>query len=326
MNNCRTRAPDCTSFTELFVYQYFSFFVAEQERNFKMKKTLSLLLCALFLLAGYVYGKVNQNPKAPFTIVFFQPDTTANPVEGNIALQLWCDHIGEKINRKLIAKFFISKDSFENFLDAAKPELAILNPLYIIENYNTKHIEPLLVAVRNNNPYYQRCLIIRNDGKINDIADLHTGRLVTTQIGESTLDFIQKVEFCGRLNFSACFSAIQHESNPRLCIASLLNNEADAALVPLTNYMILCELDPKLEETTKPMLISQKIPLAAACCFTDRIDKKEVQPIVDAALQQHTDPKGQQTFLIFKADKWQKTSLDIYKNLQIKLQLPSQCQ
>ncbi|MFC1853206.1 phosphate/phosphite/phosphonate ABC transporter substrate-binding protein [candidate division CSSED10-310 bacterium] len=253
------------------------------------------------------------------TLVFFQPETTANPIEGNIACQKWVDLIGEHLGKKMIARFFISITEFDDYLDNHEVEIAILNPLYIIENYKKRKIEPRLVALRNGKSYSERVLVIRSESNIKQFEDLKGKLLITTNLGDRTIDFIEKIEFKAQVKFNDFFKELLFETNPRKCITALLAGAADVTMIPRANYEIILELEPSLQKSTRVLKTFQKIPLAAACYFADKISEAEAQKMMRATRAIQETPKGKQTMLIFKAEKWVSTSLEPYLELEKQL-------
>ncbi|MFC1851367.1 phosphate/phosphite/phosphonate ABC transporter substrate-binding protein [candidate division CSSED10-310 bacterium] len=287
-------------------------------------KRSSILLFYVFAVFHAAVAQDAQKLLLPaddyLTIAFFQPDTTANPVEGNAAMRWWGDLMSKEIGKRIETRFFVNLADFENYLDTNKVEIAILNPLYIIENHKKRNIVPKIIAIRAGKPYYERAIIVGKDKEIKDIADLQGGILITTQLGDRIVDFIETIEFQGKINLKKTFSKVILETNPRFCLSKLTEKQADAALIPLKNYEILMDLLPDLRKSTRVLRTSQKIPLAAGCYFADVTNEQEMKPIFEAALNIHKTPTGQQAMMIFKAERWEEVSMKIFQPLVQALQ------
>lgn len=278
-----------------------------------VSSVLVFIMSCLFCYADDTL--VIENPIAELTIAYFQPDTSANPVEANIALQYWGDMVGKQIGKKVKTRFFVDIRNFNAFLDANPIELAIVNPVFILENHKKRHLVPVVIGVQNGKTHYERVLIVAEESEVTSIDELREATLVTTQLGEQTSDFVEKIEFGGAFSIKTTFPTIILKENPRRCLNALLEKSADVAMIPKANYEILKDLNPAFNKT-RILMTARKIPIAAGVYFADSITLEEVQPFIDAALSLHTNPKGQQSLMIFNIEKLVPCSIEPFLELE----------
>lgn len=252
----------------------------------------------------------------PLNLVYFQPDANVDPIEANRALQYWGDYMGNLIGRKVITRFFVSLADFDHYLDSHTVELAFLNPLYILENHARRHIVPVIITVNQGESHYQRLLIVTRKSDIARTADLKGSVLVTTQLADTTLDFIENVEFENRFPIRTLFSNILFRESPRACLNALTDGQANAALIPKAGFQFLQELVPQYRQDLIVLDQGQAIPETAGVYFSDKINREDVQPFIDVALELHKTPRGQQSFLIFKADRFEPTTLEVFTRFE----------
>lgn len=280
-------------------------------------KDIRVLAVAAAILLGLGCGAITTvGASDVLHLAYYQPDATVNPIEANRALQYWGDYVGNLIGKKVTTRFFVSLADFEGYLDSQTVELAFLNPLYIIENHDRRHIVPVIITVNQGATHTQRLLIATRAGKASTTADLKGGVLVTTQLADKTIDFIEKVEFEQRFQLRSLFSSIVFRENPRACLNVLTDGKANAALIPKTSFEFLQELVPQYQTDLLILDKGQAIPETAGVYFSDKIELKDVQPFIDVALKLHTTPQGQQSFILFKADRFEATTLDVFTRFE----------
>lgn len=264
-----------------------------------------ILLSCLVLQYAPVLGA-----KEVLHFVFFNPDNEAkDPITAVSAMKPFTDYMSEDLGYEIQIHYLMRKKDLEKMMKKTKISLAILSPLYVVENKDRLQLEPFAMPYLGNDETYRLIIIAKKTRHFKSLDDLKNKSLAYTALGEENFDFLNKLVFSNKIQVQTHFSKLIEVTSPSSAVMSVLYDQADCACVTSGLYETLKELNPQVTRETEGIFLSPKILRSPMCYLNKNIPQQIKGKIKKIVLEMNKTPLGQQTLMPFKVDGFRDTSI-----------------
>jgi phosphonate transport system substrate-binding protein len=106
----------------------------------------------------------------------------------------------------------------------------------------------------------------------------------------------------GLPRLKALFGHVAREKKLSRALLPVFFGKADACLVTRHDYDLMCELNPQIQRTLKPLAVS-RVLVPSVTCLRRGYNSAHRTDIIDALGKLHEEPKGQQILSLFGVDR-----------------------
>jgi len=275
------------------------------------KATYISCLCFFLLISREMSVSVNAYDKTKsYKVVYFNPDVTIeDPITAVSAMKPFTAFVGKKLDIKLEPYFFKKQSDLDRFLDNNEVAFGIFSQMYIVENFRKRNFEPIVIVLKEGQPFYRKVILVRKDSDYETLDDLKGKILATTALGDDNIPFLNKVVFRGEIDVKTHFGKMEIVDSANSAIMSVLYKQADAAAANYLNFVFLKELNPQVGKNLKTIFTSAETPLPGMVYFKDNVEMELVDKARSEMLIMHDHPVGSQTMLAFQVEAWAPATL-----------------
>lgn len=209
---------------------------------------------------------------------------------------------------KIATIFFDHADEMAALPEEKRPQIVILASLPFIQLEKHGWITPIAVtSVGNAKSRDTFKIIVSDTSKAKTIEDLR-GKTINilmmpqTQIGHTWLRSLLFERHLGTLK--TFFKDFKLQNNPMKTVLPVFFGQKDAALIASEKFKLMAELNPQLN-TMRTIAVSEPLVCGITCVNNVEWDNRSKikQDFIDAMLNLHLSPEGQQILNLFKSDK-----------------------
>ncbi|MFC1849022.1 PhnD/SsuA/transferrin family substrate-binding protein [candidate division CSSED10-310 bacterium] len=286
--------------------------------------TYSPIWGLFFFLLSISFLLPSLESKEIIHFAFFDPDTESkNPLTAVSAIKPFADYIGQNVGVDIQVHYFLRKKDLQTFISQHKVGIALLHPLFIIENKDRLGLIPFAGPFLGDEMTYQSTLVVRKSDGYQTIQDLKGKTFAYTAMGDNNFDFLNRVIFDGQVIVETFFSKLIEASSPSSAVFAVLFKDADCAYLTAGLFEVITELNPRINRELTRIYTSPKIRRPSMCFFRDNISPELREKIARRILDMHETPFGQQTLLPFKVDGFRPITYDVFKPLVAQLSASS---
>jgi len=266
-----------------------------------MKKYLYLtFLLSFILLIAFVLLIAQEKTK----IVLYNPDLVFGNIETFTAsISTYLEATNKTNQTQLSLEYFRKTDDLEKYTNEQSPSFAIFNSWYYINNKKDFNAIPLLIASKNNSPYYQKIIVVHKDSNIKQLKDLTGKTLALASSSEQDYPYLDKVIFKGQINSEKSLM-IMPVSKDIDALLALVMRQVDAALVTPESYELLRKTSPAYVENIESFYTSPNIPLPVLCTLKSNVSQDVIKETKNAFLTMKDASLGQKTLKFMQIDEW----------------------
>ena len=278
----------------------------------------------VILFSGLSLHDIQDKPirvRLGYSLFAFQDVSAA---DASAAIKVYAETFKERIAKRLHRPTVFTSQIFnstKDIIDALnKNELDLMSVLST-EYFQIKKqhdIYPFLAVTAKDNAFEQYCLVVRNDLKIKQIADLSGKTLAIPDPKYHPVMMEWLFNYLAKNNMpepSATFSKLKTFTKESNATYDVFFQNSDCTIIRKNVYSTLCELNPQIKNkltvfvTSVPMVLNF---LAANSSSDPEIIKIMLEEMRDFNLV----PGGRNILNIFKANKWIRISNNDLKSVE----------
>ena len=275
--------------------------------------SVALALLMLFSLSGWVAwaGEPERQLRNVRLNVMYSSTlfSSVNRNDALAAIKVWIETIGR--NRGFLLEtrtmLFDSLAEAEKEIHENSADLVILDTVQYLKSAQAWNLDPQFIPgdqdAKTPDDYV---VVVRRDRNLKSLADLRGKSVIFYKLGPNWgrlwMDVTLGEEGLGSVgNF---FGSNSESSKPASLILPVFFGKTDAAVVRHWSLNTMSELNPQLAIQLQILTNSPVLPEAIACVHKDFNVFKE--DLLQGMAELHTEPKGQQILLLFKAKKMER--------------------
>jgi phosphonate transport system substrate-binding protein len=227
--------------------------------------------------------------------------------DATAATKIWAAELKKKrgFSGPADAVAFEDYESLLKSWDRKEIDLLVLMSSEFLRMNERAPLVPQFVPVRAETAKEESLLIVRRDSGITTIHDLSDKDILILSDARGNLGKMwleKRVIEEARATVGTFFRSSRKTTKSSQTVLPVFFGQMDACLVPSTSFDILCELNPQLRRELLVLESSPAMVSSVLCIRPDyRSDLKE--GLVEALLQLHKEPRGQQILMMFKVDR-----------------------
>lgn len=275
-----------------------------------MFKIMTLLVFGCLSFTGLSHAELKvEIPRFVMGIYLPGVNDEVNLSDIRVAMDYWMQQVSHEMNvLDGHSEFFVDMQEMSRSFNNHELDMIVAPPLSIVKHFNLAELSDGYVGVRAHNQLNSLILLVKNDSAITRLADLRGKRLLMPENDELATVFIdaQIRKMTGK-NYQNFFSSIGYQKKNNRLILDLFFAKADAALVYLSAYDVMSELNPQLKAQTK---ILAHYPLRSKNYSFFRKDFPYTASILNSISQFTESPRGHQILEIFKTEEIANATID----------------
>jgi len=248
---------------------------------------------------------------------FFNPDNEAkDPITAVSAMKPFADYMGEDVGVEIKIHYLLRKKDLERVFKQYKVGIALLSPLYFVENKERLGLVPFAMPIVEDDITYRLITVAKKDAGFNSLKDLEGKTLAYTALGEDNFDLLNLFVFNGEIKVEKFFAKLLEVPSPSAAVMSVLYNQTDCACVTSGLYETLKELNPQVSRDTTSVYLSPKILRSPFCYLKENIAVEKVNKMSAMLFKMHESPIGQQSLMPFKIDGFKPTTYEPFEPME----------
>lgn len=255
------------------------------------------------MFAGYCLA--DQKPfRVGFSTGLF---SDINENDAKASIRAWAEQIARVNNIQMDPDVHMYKDIDAIVYALQAGNLDAISFLFqdFLEAGNKTGMEECFATESNSSLFEKYIVLTHVDSGIKRIEDLNGRSVIIRQGARMSLadDWLDRSISKKSSDNSAAdfFGSITKTNKVSLSVLPVFFKKSDAAVVNLSGFNAICELNPKLKE--KLEIIEESSPLIPALiCFRKDFDSAEKKRIIEAFKNLHKTPAGRQILTVFKSE------------------------
>lgn len=249
------------------------------------------LWLALFLVPQVVLA-------APKRIVYFDPDANHQAI---VEVSNWFNRYLDGGDTGLSFQALSSREDLEKILHSEDVAFAMV-PSHMLQKPGMMHLEPMLVPVRNRDPYYRKLLMDRREGTPGDLR----GRKIAATLrgGNDATAKMAVLQGLARANVQVSSALVIPVSKDIDGLLALAFGQVDAALVTRESLKVLARINPRATKGLREILQTPRILRSPLTILRNRSSNQLRLKLSTALKKMAQDPAGRRAMSMLGFDDW----------------------
>lgn len=279
-------------------------------------RQLAVRFICVFVLALLIsFGQAAFAEELHF--VFFNPDNEAkDPITAVSAMKPFADYMGEEIGVEFKIHYLLRKKDLERVLAREDVSLALLSPLYYVENKDRLGLVPFAMPFLDDDITYRLMVVVKKNSGFKTLNDLKGKSLAYTALGEDNYDMLNVLVFNNEIAVQTHFSKLYEVPSPSAAVMSVLYNQTDCACVTSGLYETLKELNPLIERESTGIFLSSKILRSPMCYIKGKLSEERIAILSKMLYTMHESPLGQQSLMPFNLHGFKEINAEAFTPME----------